>query len=305
AGRPSLSLQSTYGATRNTLLGFNDGDQAILAAQLSVPIFSGGLNQSRVRQAKHAKTRLAFLTRDTELAVDQTVRQVWAQIEAARRIVRTSERQVEASLVAFEGVTLEQQVGTRTQLDVLDAEQETLNARLTLLNAEREYDASVFELLSVIGVLDADGIDLDVEGYDADRYLRAVAYDGFKEAGDRLLPEAVQKIGGQLPDIGEDLVGFMGATVEELELDVLGEDLAKNAGQLGGILKEGVDAATVQEPMYDPRIADPDMVIVTDPYSDTPDRAPEPDDDLVIDLPDVPDSRIDEGAPTPPPVPVP
>lgn len=187
AGRPTVSLQGSLVRSRGTLLGFQDTDQATIGANLSVPLFSGGANASRVRQAKHAKTRLAFEARDTERAVDQTITQIWAQMVAAQRIVKTSERQVAASDVAFEGVSLEQQVGTRTQLDVLDAEQETLNAKLNLINAERDFDASVFQLLSTIGVLDADGIDLPIAPHQPDDYLSSVVNDALKRTGDRFL----------------------------------------------------------------------------------------------------------------------
>lgn len=184
-GRPTVSLQGSLVRSRGTLLGFQDTDQATIGANLSVPIFSGGANASRVRQAKHAKTRLSFQTRDTERAVDQTITQIWAQMNAARRIVQTSKRQVAASGIAFDGVSLEQEVGTRTQLDVLDAEQETLNAKLNLINAERDFDASVFALLSTIGVLDADGIDLSITDYNPDDYLASVVNDRLKTVTDR------------------------------------------------------------------------------------------------------------------------
>lgn len=294
AGRPSVSLQGTLAGSRDTILGVSETDQATIAAQLSIPIFSGGLNASRVRQAKNAKTRLAFETRDTERAVDQTITQVWARMDAARRIVKTSRRQVAAAEVAFEGVTLEQQVGTRTQLDVLDAEQETLNARLTLINAERDFDASVFQLLSAIGVLDADGIDLPIATYDPDVYLSDIVYDGYKEAGDRLLPEAVQKIGRQVPDIILEPAGLVVSGVEASELDNAVEGLGDALLDVGGALKEGVDTVTFQEPHYDPRITDPDIVIVTDPYQGQGKGIPEPDTVLMIDRDDVADDTIDE-----------
>lgn len=182
ASRPTVSLQGSIARARGSFLGFSDADQAVVGAQLSVPIFSGGANQSRIRQAKHAKTRLAFEARDAEQGVDQAVAQIWAQMDAARRIVETSRRQVAAAEVAFEGVTLEQDVGTRTQLDVLDAEQETLEAKLNLINSERNYNAAVFQLLSTIGVLDADGIDLPIETYNPDTYLSAIVNDDFKKA---------------------------------------------------------------------------------------------------------------------------
>ncbi|WP_298913892.1 TolC family outer membrane protein [uncultured Algimonas sp.] len=193
AGRPTVNLQGSVGRSRGSLLGFSDGDQAILGAQLSVPIFSGGANASRVRQARHARTRLGFEARDTERAVHEAVAQVWAQLEASRRIVEAGRRQVAAAETAFEGVELEQQVGTRTQLDVLDAEQETLDARLTLIDAQRGFDTAAFQLLATIGVFDVDGLNLPVAEYDPDIHLAVAVDDGLKRVADRILPE---RLGG-------------------------------------------------------------------------------------------------------------
>jgi outer membrane protein len=201
AGRPTVSLQGSLVRSRGTLLGFQDTDQATIGANVSVPIFSGGANASRVRQAKHAKTRLSFEARDVERIVDQTITQIWARMGAAKRIVATSQRQVAASDVAFEGVSLEQQVGTRTQLDVLDAEQETLNAKLTLINAERDYDAAVFQLLSTIGVLDADGIDLPITRHDPEAYFSDLRDDRFKRAGDRFIPAVFRNGEPEFPNL--------------------------------------------------------------------------------------------------------
>ena len=287
AGRPSVSLNGTVAGARDQILGIEQSDQAVLAARVNVPIFSGGANKSRVRQAKHAKARLAYETRDTERAVDQTVAQIWAQMDAARRIVQTAQRQVAAADIAFEGVTLEQQVGTRDQLDVLNAEQEVLNARLTLVNAERNLDSAVFQLLSVIGVLDADGIALPVETYDEGAYLRNVAYDGLARAEDRYVPEIVQKIAPQFEDIASGPFQAAGAASEYLELEELADGLGERLDQIGNAVKEGVDTATWHEPAYDPRMDEPAPVVVSDPYGEGVPVAPV--DELIrLDVPDVP-----------------
>ena len=288
AGRPTLSLNGTLAGSREQLLGISESDQAVLSARVNVPIFSGGLNKSRVRQAKHAKTRLAFETRDTELAVDQTVAQIWAQIEAARMVVQTSQRQVEAANIAFEGVSLEQTVGTRTQLDVLNAEQEVLNARLTLVNAERNYDSAVFQLLSVIGVFDADGIALPLEIYDSEEYLRNTAYDGYARAVDRLVPEAVQVMTPQLGDIVVEPVGVVIDAARAIELDERAAALGGQLEEVGNIVKEGVDVLTLQTPAYDPRLGQPDIPIETEPFPGQGRQVPHADDVIELDLPDVP-----------------
>ncbi|MEM7730577.1 MAG: TolC family outer membrane protein, partial [Pseudomonadota bacterium] len=202
ASRPTLSLQSSVARARGSFLGFQDADQVILGAQVSVPIYSGGANASRVRQARNARTRLGYQARDTERAVTETVAQVWAQLEAARRILDSSERQVDAAEIAFEGVRLEQEVGTRTQLDVLDAEQETLEARLTLLDAQRALDVAGFQLLATIGVFDVDGLALSVTQYDPDAYLADIVDDGLKRAVEPLIPDSLD--GGPGNSIGLD-----------------------------------------------------------------------------------------------------
>lgn len=205
ASRPVLSLNGTASASRDQVLGIGEADQASLTAQLSIPIFTGGLNKSRIRQAKHAKTRLAFEVRDTELAVDQTVAQIWAQLDAARLSLRASRQQVMAAEVAFEGVDLEQKVGTRTTLDVLDAEQEVLNAKLSVVEAERNVNATTFQLLTTLGVFDVEGIRLPVETYDPTQNFEAMKYQGMTAVVDRYVPEFVQDAADEIIEIPGDL----------------------------------------------------------------------------------------------------
>ena len=207
ASRPVLSLNGTAGIQRDQVLGIEEADQASLTAQISIPIFSGGLNRSRVRQAKHAKTRLAFEARDTEMAVDQTVAQIWAQLDAARLSLRASRQQVAAAEVAFEGVDLEQKVGTRTTLDVLDAEQEVLNAKLSVVEADRNLNAATFQLLTTIGVFDVEGIRLPVESYDPAQNFETVKYQGMTAITDRYVPVFV-KDAVELPgDVVDKIIG--------------------------------------------------------------------------------------------------
>lgn len=265
-GRPSVNLQSSWSSSRQAVLGLTETDQVSLGLQLNVPIFTGGSNSSRVRQAKHAKTRLHFEARDVERAVDQAVGQAWVQIKAAERIIRTSKTQVDASNAAFDGVFLAQTVGTQTQLDVLDAEQEILDAELNLINAEQSYFSAVFELLSIIGVLDADGMDLPITQHIPGSYFSNVEHDGLKKAGDLFVPEAVQIIGKQIPEIVNEPLALissgtgklgLGDTVGQVGIDIL---------ELGNAVKEGVDTVTFQTPDYDPRTGtgNPNIVVPPD-----------------------------------------
>ena len=178
AGKPVVSLNGTLGGQRSQINGLPTADQAALTAQITIPLFAGGGNKSRVRQALNADTRMGFEIRDAERSIDERVRQIWAQLEAAQQALKSSRLQIEAAKVAFEGVELEQSVGTRTTLDVLDSEQEVLNAKLSYIDAKRNLDAATFQLLTVLGVFDAQGIHLPVDFYDPKENLDNIKDDG-------------------------------------------------------------------------------------------------------------------------------
>ena len=215
ASRPTLSLNGSLSGIRDQVGAFEEADEAAISAQLRIPIFSGGVNKSRIRQAKHAKTRLAFEMRDTELAIDQAITQIWAQLDAARLSLRASRQQVQAAEVAFEGVDLEQKVGTRTTLDVLDAEQEVLNAKLSVAEGERNLNAITFELLTTLGVFDTAGIRLPVDSYDPAENFEAVKYQGMTAMKDRYVPEFVKDA---VSDVKE-LIGHRSDPVASKALD--------------------------------------------------------------------------------------
>ena len=188
ASKPVVSLNGTVGGQREQIAGLPSNDQASLTAQFTMPLYTGGNNKSRIRQAKQAEARLGFEVRDIERAIDEGVKQIWAQLDAARLTLKANETQVEAAEVAFEGVVLEQSVGTRTTLDVLDAEQEVLNAKLAMLDAEQNLNVATFQLLTVLGVFDAEGIRLPIERYNPAENLNDIRDDKFKRLTKKIIP---------------------------------------------------------------------------------------------------------------------
>lgn len=174
-GRPFVGLVGTVTGAADPTFGVSRSNSATLAANLSIPIFSGGLNRSGKRAASEAKSRTLFETRNVKRQVQQAVTQIWAQLDAAQRTRLASQKQVDSAQVALDGVILEQSVGTRTTLDVLDAEQELLAARLTVEEARRNYNVASYSLLRTIGVFDADGLSLPIETYDESRNLLRIS----------------------------------------------------------------------------------------------------------------------------------
>jgi len=272
AGRINVQLNGTVGGNRAQTIGVPRADQASLAAQITVPIFSGGANQSRIRQAKHAKSRLAFETRDMQWEIEQNVAQVWAQLDAAQSALQASRRQESSANIAFEGVKLEQSVGTRTQLDVLDAEQEVLNARLAVIDAQHNLDAANFQLLAVMGVFDSQGLALAVDRYDPSENFKAVKYEGLTEFTDAFVPELGQKVGGAVAGTARGGIRSTQDAVNEAVDRPVGLDehgfvsqISDGPKTVGKVAKRGLDKLTFQEPDENPRLGDDTNIIETEP----------------------------------------
>ena len=160
---PSVSLTAGYQYAEEPSFFINNSEEFSFGARASMPIFLGGLNFSRVREAKalHESDRSSVVAAARQVEA-QTIA-AWEQLVAARAITRSAAASVEANTLALEGVRQEAQVGTRTTLDVLNAEQEYLNAQVTLVSAQRDAQTAAFGLLAAIGMLtpEAAGVSSD------------------------------------------------------------------------------------------------------------------------------------------------
>src|SRR5215470_4720307 len=140
--------------------------QLSAVAQLSVPIYQGGGEYSAVRQSKETlgQQRLNLdVNRDQARA---TVVQSWGQLDAAKAQIESTTAQVNAAEIALNGVREEARVGQRTTLDVLNAQQELVNARVALVTAQHDRVVASYTLLSNVGLLSPTVLQLDVPVYD-------------------------------------------------------------------------------------------------------------------------------------------
>lgn len=181
---PNLSLKAGVGRDWNdytsyslspssrTRPGDTERDNAYVRAEVSVPLYTGGANEARVREAKQeASRRQVLIEQSRRQATDEAVRS-WQQLVTSRASIQSRRSQVRASEIALEGVRQEATVGSRTVLDTLDAEQELLDARVQLVSAERDEVVAAFTVLSAIGQLTARQLGLPVEHYDQEKYYQ-------------------------------------------------------------------------------------------------------------------------------------
>ncbi|MCL5775401.1 TolC family outer membrane protein [Limibaculum sp. FT325] len=130
---------------------------------VTVPFYQGGGNYSRVREAQAGVERsVADITASERFAV-QNVGVAWADLQVARASIQNSKLEISAARLAFEGVQEEAKVGARTTLDVLDAEQEFLDARVRLVAVERDEAVATYQLLAAMGKLTVDHLGLRTE----------------------------------------------------------------------------------------------------------------------------------------------
>lgn len=157
---PDVSLSASASQGRDQQQSGDQTDRFSVTAQVSVPIFTGGLNRSRVRQATfnadQARMRVAAARRQ----VTEVVTTAFNNLVASRSVIASSQQSVEANEIALDGVQQEAFVGLRTTLDVLNAEQELLDARLTLVSAERDSYVAGLTLLQAMGLLTADTLNI-------------------------------------------------------------------------------------------------------------------------------------------------
>jgi outer membrane protein len=139
----------------------NRGNQTTVGVQANVPIFQGGLPGARTRRAQALEGQTLQQVVGTERAVVQATRSAFATYDAALKAIQAQTVAVQSNELALEGTRAEQSVGTRTVLDVLNAEQELLNSQVALVSAKRDAYVAGFQLLNAMGQAEARDLGLD------------------------------------------------------------------------------------------------------------------------------------------------
>jgi outer membrane protein len=163
---PTLSLQGTVQKNYDQTLNLTQSFTAAGSLQYSAPLYQGGSEYAAVRQAKETQGQKQL---DLSLARDQArmaVAQAWAQLEAAKSSIESTRSQVKAAEAALNGVREEARLGQRTTLDVLNAQQELVNARVAMVQSQRDRLVNSYALLASVGRLSPQVIGLRTPAYD-------------------------------------------------------------------------------------------------------------------------------------------
>jgi outer membrane protein len=171
---PQVSVQALAArADNSTVAGQRTiGGQVLLNA--TIPLYQGGAEFSRVRQAKQQQQQTRKIVEDQRRQSIQQATQAWETLLATRATIDSTRAQIRANQIALEGTQREAIVGSRTTLDVLNAEQTLLNSRVTLVQNLANLVINSYAVAAAIGRLSARDLSLNVPLYDETAYYNAV-----------------------------------------------------------------------------------------------------------------------------------
>ncbi len=171
---PELELTASSTRELQTTTERSQRTTHAVTLNLTIPLYQQGDVYSRLRQARQdaAESTLVIDTERRDAAEAAT--QAYESLVTARAQVDAFQTQIEASIVALEGVQREAAVGSRTVLDILDAEQELLDSRVSHVRSERDELVAAYELMSALGRLTAKDLGLTIDLYDPREHYNEV-----------------------------------------------------------------------------------------------------------------------------------
>jgi outer membrane protein len=148
---PEISLRGTVNYTEQTATSKVALTQGVASANVSIPLYQGGAEYSRIQEAELLHGRRKLEQDQAQRKVEEDVVQSWAELEATKAALGANKDQVKAAELALEGVKQENTVGARTILDMLDAEQELLTAKVSVVRSKRDQMVASYNLQQAIG----------------------------------------------------------------------------------------------------------------------------------------------------------
>ncbi|HZS65313.1 MAG TPA: TolC family outer membrane protein [Xanthobacteraceae bacterium] len=163
---PTIVVSGTAQKTWNSSLSTIEQTQYSGTATFTMPIYQGGSEYSLIRQSKETLTQQRLVLEQTRDQIRQAIVQAWGQVQATKAQIESAQAQVRSSETALNGVREEARVGQRTTLDVLNAQQALVNARVSLVTAQHDRVVASYNLLSAVGRLSPEILGLPTPIYD-------------------------------------------------------------------------------------------------------------------------------------------
>ncbi|WP_339861042.1 TolC family outer membrane protein [Paremcibacter congregatus] len=171
---PSVDIVARYSKSWENFSTTDTSTTKEVLAQMTMPLYQSGAVSSQIRQSRQIENQRRLQALSAERIVAELIRNSWEGYREATARISASEDQVTANDIALEGVRQEAEVGSRTTLNVLDAEQELLDSQVSLVRARRDQFIAAYVLLSSMGKLTADNLDLNIATYNPEDHTDKV-----------------------------------------------------------------------------------------------------------------------------------
>jgi len=185
---PEVSLDATMSRAYQGAGESGRNSTESLTLNLKVPIYQQGTVYSQLREARQTVAQQTLTIDQERRDAIEAAAQAWESLLTARARVKAFHTQIEANVVALEGVQREAAVGSRTVLDVLDAEQELLDSRVSHVRAQRDELVASYQVLSAIGKMTARDLGLGLTLYDPREHYNEVRdkwFGGTSQGGEQ------------------------------------------------------------------------------------------------------------------------
>ena len=197
---PSATVSSSLTREDNSVARGSRGTGAALGLTFSIPIYQAGVAEAQLRQSRSSAAAAGHRLQTARRQITSQVTSAWERYVSSLSVIQATQEGLEASRIALEGVEQESQVGARTVLDVLNAEQEVLDDEVSLVRAKRDSIVARFQLVQATGgltfnalnleTIDA-GINATIDPYDPDVHYRQARdrFSGWGDESDETYPE--------------------------------------------------------------------------------------------------------------------
>jgi outer membrane protein len=171
---PTVSLQAAVAKVWDPTITTINQFTAAAAAQINVPVYQGGAEYSLIRQSKETLEQQRLTMEQVRDQARADLVTAWGQLVAGKAQVTAAQSLVAASEIAYLGTTKEAQVGQRTVIDILNAQQALVNARVSLVTAQHDRVVASYAVLSAIGRLSPQVLHLSTQTYDPSVHYQQV-----------------------------------------------------------------------------------------------------------------------------------
>jgi len=173
---PKVDLDASYERAHNISRAFEREDHGSVELRMSMPLYNSGVILSRIRQARATERQRQHELINIQAIIQAEVISAWENRRAAISRIRSAKNSVSAAIASVKGIRIEAAAGERSVSDVLDAQRDLVEARISLANAERDFVVSGFTLAAAIGSLTAERLDLDVTVHNPRKNLSEIRH---------------------------------------------------------------------------------------------------------------------------------